>query len=122
MSKIHALVDFFESFTWDAYDEASVPDDAGKRYITYEVKSDSIGNVLATTVNLWDYNESWLPITNKAEEIAERIVTMYPMGIPLNNGRLVITKGTPFAQRMPDEPSPWKRIVININIEFLTNY
>lgn len=121
MSKWSALVDFFESFGWDAYDESDIPDEAGDRYITYETPLDNYGSVLPVTLNLYDRNTSKLPIMNKIEEILNRIETMNPPGIKLDNGRLLISKGTPFCQPMNTEPEPWKRYVLNINIEFLTN-
>ena len=121
MSKWSALVDFFESFGWAAYDEMSVPDDAGDRYITYETPFDNYGSVLPVTLNLYDRNESKLPIFAKIDEILQAIETMNPPGIPVPGGRLLISKGSPFAQPFNSEPFPWKRYALNINIEFLTN-
>ena len=121
MSKWSALVDFFESFGWDAYDESSVPDDAGDRYITYETPYDNYGSVLPVTLNLYDRNTSKLPIMSKIEQILNRIETMYPRGIPVPGGYLLVSKGSPFASPMNTEPEPWKRYVLNLNIEYLTN-
>ena len=48
---------------------------------------------------------------------------MQPPTIELDNGRLYIAKGTPFAQRM-SEPSDdtVRRILLNISAEYLTAY
>ena len=122
MDKAQALDAFFSSFGWEAYDENSVPEDAPKHYITYEINTDSIGNQILISASLWDYNESWARLQQKAEEIAQYIVTQQPPSIPIDNGRLYITKGVPFAQRQEGIEAPWKRMLLNIGIEFFTNY
>ena len=122
MDKSQAINKFWNRFL-PAYDENTVPPDAEMPYITYNVKTDSIGNPVGMTASIWYHSDSWQSITLKSEEIAEYIVKMYPPSIKLNNGRLYIAKGTPFAQRM-DDPSDKRirRIVLNIEAEFLTAY
>lgn len=122
MDKIQTYIHFWESFGWEAYDENSVPKDAPDHYITYEVNSDSFGNAILVSVSLWDYNTSWGRLQKKAEEIAEFIVSMHPPTLQCDTGRIYITKGVPFAQRMEGIEAPWKRMLLNVNVEFLTNY
>lgn len=122
MDKIQAYVAFWESFGWEAYDENSVPEDAPNHYLTYEVISDSLGNDNLVTVSLWDYNTSWGRLTKKAEEIAQRIVSQWPPSIPFDGGRIKIRKGSSFASRIEGINPPWKRIRLNIRVEFLSNY
>lgn len=122
MDKAQALQSFWGSFNIPAYDETDVPADAVMPYITYDVSTDSLNNVVNMSASIWYHSTSWKDITLKADEIARRIVTMNPPSIKLDNGRLYIAKGTPFAQRMSDEDNSVRRIYLNIQAEFLTAY
>ena len=118
MNKAQALHNFWSGFGITAYDETTVPDNAPFPYITYAVETDSLDNVVLMNASLWYKSYSWAEIQTKAEEIAEAIVKMQPPTIELDNGRLYIAKGTPFAQRM-SEPSDdtVRRILLNISAE-----
>lgn len=123
MNKSQAIQTFWESFKIPAYDELTVPDNAPFPYITYNVKTDSIGNICLMSASLWYRSTSWKDVSDKAEEIAEYIVKMAPPSIEIDNGRLYISKGTPFAQRMSEPNDDMvRRIYININAEFLTAF
>lgn len=129
MDKAQAIHNFWSSFEIPAYDETDVPTEGedGKPiempYITYSVTTDSIGGIISMSASLWYYSYSWKDISRKAEEIAERIVNMYPPSIKLDHGRLYLAKGTPFAQRMSDpEDDKIRRIYLNLQAEFLTAY
>lgn len=123
MKKAQALDTFWNSFGIPAYDETDVPGNAKMPYITYSVGEDSLGSVVNLHANLWYYSTSWREITLKADEIAKKIVEMNPPSIPLDNGRLYLAKGTPFAQRMSEPGSDeTRRIYINVQAEFLTAY
>jgi hypothetical protein len=123
MDKSQALDEFWNSFEWKAYDEGTVPDDAEMPRITYNVVLDSLGNSVMMNASLWDRSTSWTQITQKADEISQAIETMYPPAIALDDGRMYITKGSPFAQRM-QEPSDdmIRRIYLNIDVEYFTRY
>ena len=123
MNKAQALHQFWSGFGITAYDETTVPDNAPFPYITYAVETDSIDNVVLMNASLWYKSYSWKDIQEKAEEIAEAIVKMQPPAIELDNGRLYIAKGTPFAQRMSEPSSDSvRRILLNISAEYLTAY
>lgn len=126
MNKEQAIHNFWSGFAWKAYDEGTVPDNAmainNGRYITYSVANDSIGNDLLLTASLWMSSTGWEEISLKTYEIARYIETQMPPTIKLDNGRLKIRKGTPFAQRMTDEDDSIRRVVINIIAEYLTEY
>lgn len=122
MNKAQAIQSFWESFGIPAYDETTVPETAKMPYITYNVSTDSLGNVINMSASLWYYSRSWKDISLKADEIAEAIVNMNPPSIKLDKGRLYIAKGTPFAQRMQDENDSVRRIYLNIQAEYLTAY
>ena len=122
MDKAQAIDAFWNRFL-PAYDENTVPSDIKMPYITYSVATDSLGGFLSMTASLWYRSDSWAEISRKAEEIAEYITKMNPPSIPLDNGRLYISKGLPFAQRMSEpSDSAVRRIVLQINAEFLTAY
>lgn len=123
MTKGQAIQEFWESFGLTAYDETTVPDDAPFPYITYQVHTGSIGDLCIVNTSLWYRSYSWKEISEKTEEISEAIAKMYPPSIKIDGGRLYITKGTPFAQRMGDaSDDAIRRMLLSINYEFLTEY
>lgn len=122
MTKGQAVQQFWESFGLTAYDETTVPDDAPFPYITYTIQTDSFENEVMTTASLWYRSYKWAEISEKAEEIAETIVKMNPPSIKIDGGRLYITKGVPFAQRVSESDDAIRHIVLNVNLEYLTEY
>lgn len=121
MDKHQALYGFWSSFGLPAYDQYTVPDGATLPYITYEDVTDSLGNVVNMTASLWYRGPGWAAISRKAQEIADAIEAMDPITLPLDTGRLYLTRGTPWAQRMnePDD-SGIRRVVLNLQAEYLT--
>lgn len=124
MDKGQAIHNFWSQFGLPAYEENTVPATAGNQYITYSVQTDSIGSILNLYGNIWDLDStSWEFVSKKAEEIAKTIVKKYPISYGIDNGRLYIAKGTPFAQRLSDPSSDRvRRMYIVIQAEFLTAY
>lgn len=121
MDKAQAINTFWNSFLLPAYDARTVPENINLPYITYDVSTAELDEPILLSASLWYRDTSWKSITEKADEIAQYIKQMTP--IKVENGRVFITKGTPFSQRM-DEPDDTtvRRILLNINVEFLTNY
>lgn len=122
MDKAQTLYNFWSGFDWPAYDEGTVPDDASYPRITYNVVEDSLGQPVALYASLWDYGTSWVSISKKADEIAEAIVNLYPPAIAFDGGRMYITKGAPFAQRVTDVDDQIRRMYLNIQVEFFSAY
>ena len=120
MDKAQALQTFWSSFDLPAYDVNSVPSTAQMPYITYEASTDSFDNQVSLNASLWYRSSSWEEITKKSEEIARSIVKMNPPTIEIDGGRMYITKETPFSQRMGDEDRSIRRIVMMIDVEFMT--
>lgn len=124
MDKWQAQDQFWNMFGIPAYDENTVPVNATMPYITYQAISSSFGVPQTVTASLWYRSKSWRDISNKADEIAEAINKM-PPAIKIEGGRYKVRfpEGTPFAQRMsePDDVDV-RRIILNVNIEFLTEY
>ena len=119
MTKAAAIYQFWNGFGLTAYEENTVPTDAAFPYITYQLVTDSFDREVAATASLWYRSESWKDINAKTEEIAKHI---YDAGtIQIDNGRLWIKRGTPFAQNMGDESDDMiKRKYLNLVYEFLT--
>lgn len=122
MDKEQALHSFWGSFGVKAYDESSVPDNAVMPYITYNMATDSLDNVVSLYANLWYRDTSWKAITKLSEQIAERVKGKGYELKTFDGGYIYLTGGTPFAQRIPDESGDIKRIYINIQAEFLCRY
>ena len=125
MTKDQALHSFWSQFSLPAYEENSVPLGSAvpeMPYITYENATDSIGYQMVLSASLWYRSTSWSEISAKTEEIAKKIGYGF-LTIPLDKGYLWIAKGMPFARRMRDENDLMvKRMLINILVEFLTDY
>lgn len=126
MNKSQALHQFWSGFGLPAWDENTIPDDStvrGEKYIAYSVSTGSLDDVINLTAKIWDTNTtSWEYVEQKAREIAYAIATMNPPTIQIDNGRLYITEGQPFSQRLPDPDSLVRGVYINIQAEFLTAY
>jgi hypothetical protein len=123
MDKAQVIQSFWSGFGLEAYDENSVPDDVTMPYISYSVATDDIDYVVLLSASVWYRSTSWSDVESKVKEISEAITKMNPPSIKTDNGRVYITKGSPFAQRMNDPSDDMvKRMYININVEFLTNY
>lgn len=122
VTKGQALHNFWSEFGLPAYDETSVPDGAPFPRLTYSVLTDSWENTLLLNASLWWKSTSWEAISNKAEEIAKYIVhNLTP--IPCEDGYVWINKGVPFAQRLGDpDDDRIRRILLTIQVEFLTSY
>lgn len=118
-NKWQAINEFWNSFGLAAYDENSVPAGARLPYITYRASTGAINNMIILSASIWYYSDSWKDISDKADEIAAEIGYGH-ITIPVEGGYLMITSGTPFAQRMSDEDHAIRRIYINTQAEFLT--
>ena len=132
MNKQQAYNAFWGGFGVLAFEENSMPDDrvvdelikggaaqSKYPYITYQVLIDDLNNVVNPTASIYDKSTSWERADTLANAISGRIQAMNT--IELDNGRMFITKGSPFAQHMGDEgDNTIKRVVLNLSIEFLT--
>ena len=123
MDKVQALHNFWNSFGIPAYDETTVPDSAAFPYMTYSMTTDSLGNVVPISLNVYYRSNSWKDAALKSEEIAKRIKENGYEMIKFDKGYIYLTGGTPFAQRIAiDEDRAIKRIYMNILAEFLCEY
>lgn len=118
MDKIQAYHNFWQSFQIPAYDETTVPDGAVLPYITYNVLSGGFEDSLYPTASLWYRGTSWEEITLKSDTIFAVIGTGGVL-VPFDGGAVWIKRGQPFAQRMSDPDSLIRRIMLNLEIEYI---
>lgn len=132
MNKQQALNAFWSGFGVLAFEENTVPTDdvinaliasgaaaAKYPYITYQVITGDLDGPVFPSASIWDKNTSWERADLLANRISADIQEMNT--IKLDNGRLFITKGVPFAQHM-EEPGDRavRRINLNTQMEFFT--
>ena len=134
MNKQQAYNEFWSSFGIFAWEENSIPDDnvindlikagvakAKYPYIAYQVLVDDIDHPVYPTASIYDRSTSWKTADELTNAISERIQTMGT--IRLDEGRMFITKGSPFAQhQLESEDLNIRRIILNLGIEFFTEY
>ena len=117
MNQWTALNSFWNSFGIPAYDENTVPDDAQMPYITYEASVSGFGDEIIQSGNIYYRSTSWQGISEKAKQISDYIGG--GVGIPYDNGRLWITKNSPFAQRLSEPDDDFvRRILLQVKSEF----
>ena len=121
MDKAQAWHSFLSGFGWTAYDENTVPDEAGDEYITYESAEANLGKQVLLSASLWKRSTSWKAITQKAHEIAQSL-GYGGTTVPFEGGVIFITQGNPFAQRLQGEDDATRRILLNFSVEFLSAY
>lgn len=121
MTKEQALHRFWSRFGIPAYDENSVPDDASLPYISYEVSipSDFLQSA-SLSASLFYHDTSWEAISTKAEEI-RALIGYGGHTENYTGGRLWVKRPTgTFAQRMAAEIDTVRRMVLNIEVDFLS--
>lgn len=126
MTKAQAIYNFWSSFGLKAFDSQSVPDGSNSPdfpYITYETSTGAIGAQMTLAGNLWYRSTSWKDVSDKADEIAEKIATMDAVKIDTGYMYVSIPELSPFAQRLADPNDDMvKRVYLNVQFEFLTSY
>lgn len=118
-SKEQVWFQFWDSFSIPSYDESTVPDDATFPRITHNLVMDSFGYPVLMTASVWYYSTSWETISQKVQEIADRIGYGGTV-LPYDGGYLWLKRGTPFAQRMADENDSVRRVYMNLEADWLS--
>lgn len=121
MTKAAAIYQFWSGFGLTAYEENTVPTDAGFPYITYQFVTDSFDREVVAAASLWYRSESWTAINAKTEDISAYIGSGGKI-IKCDGGRIWIKRGQPFAQNMGDESDNLiRRKYLTITCEFMSN-
>lgn len=112
---------FWNQFGIPAYDNTTVKPDAVMPYITYEAVDGEFGVPRLITASIWYRAKNWRDISQKSNQI-KRMIKQLPPSEPMEGGRykVRIPEDMPWAQRMSDEDEDVRRIVINVEIEFMT--
>lgn len=130
MDKQQALQSFWSQFGIPAFEETSVPDkiwdeDAQKEvpvelpYITYQKILGELDEPVFPIASVWTRGSSW----KEADRIMNSINDALKKGgqiLKLDEGRMWIVRGSPFAQAMSDDDKTIRRYLINISVEFFT--
>lgn len=116
MDEIRALTSFWNSFGMPAYDSSSVPDSAAFPYITFDVERDFFGQEVMLTASVWYRDTSWEGIEQTVEAISQKIGRG---GVWLES-KIWLKRGTPFAQRIPDDDDTIRRYMLNVTAEYMT--
>lgn len=123
MNKAQAIHNFWSSFDLLAIDEQSAYDERDielpANYITYELQTANFGDPIQLSASLWYYSTSWEEITEKTNEIAVYIGYGGRM-LEVDGGYIWVKLGSPFAQRMAVEQENYRRMILNITVDFLT--
>lgn len=133
MNKQQAYKSFWSGFGVLAFEENSVPTQdvlkslaesmnlPSDRYITYQVLTDDLDHPVFPTASIYHRSTSWEVADLLANTISERIQNTDT--IRLDNGRMFITKGSPFAQHQDESgDTNIRRIILNLGVEFFTEY
>lgn len=118
MDREQALNTFWNSFDVPAYDVNTVPEDAPFPRITYEVAINEFGVPVSAYGSIWVRETGWGTITAIAHEI-DRKLSDGGHTERFDEGVVWIKKGTPFQQRMNDTDDSIRRIIVNVEIEYL---
>lgn len=118
MDKEQALHNFWSQFG-TAYEQSTVPDDATLPRITYEVITDNFGAQNVLSASIWDRSTSWKSVTDILHTI-ESTLGYGGQTIHYDEGMMWVKRGVPFAQRMTDTDDSIRRIVVNIEVEYIS--
>ena len=108
-----------DEYTYGLIDSATGKDLPFLARITYNVAVGGFNDNIAMSASLWYRTKSWAEISAKAEEIYDYIGYGGVM-VPFDGGAIWIRRGTPFAQRVSDEDDSFRRILLNIEAEYVS--
>lgn len=125
MTKNGAIHDFFNGFGLNAYPATSVPTSGDEMpdfpYITYIVPSDWGVERTSCSASLYYRTESWTGINAKVDEISQAVGL--GMSLECDEGRIIVRKGSPWAQPMGDDSDNMiKRKILTFELLFATIY
>ena len=126
MTEAAVIQGFMSSFGVPAYTSASVPDDAGFPYLTYELSISDWGDFpTSLAVNLWyrgsDDGSSANVLANAKVAEIKNFLSHGGVQLTCDSGTIWIKRGAPFSQSMGD-PSDGeiRRRYILLDVEYNT--
>lgn len=112
-----ALFEFLDSFSIPAYPATATTEKTELPYITYNIVVGSWDMPVSMEVDIWMRTESEAAINGKVREI-ERVLSGGGKVITYDGGAIWITKGSPWAQAVPDEDNTIKRRYLNFDLQY----
>lgn len=113
-----ALHDFWNSFGVEAYPEETVPDNAERPYITYEIVMPEWYGMATYNVRLWTKSTAFKQVTSLAEMIRQAIGD--GKRIPVRSGgNIWLFKDENFFQIMPSEDITQKNAYLSMVIHVI---
>lgn len=109
-----AIFQFLDSFSIPAYPATATTEQTELPYITYNLVIGDWDYPVSMEVDIWMRTESEAAINNKVREIERKLDKV----IPYDGGAVWITKGSPWAQAVPDEDNTIKRRYLNFDLQF----
>ena len=108
---------YWSSFGFPAYEENTVPDDAVMPYLTYQAVNGQLGGVPNASANLYYKGTSWAKIMQEVDQMEKAIDRQ----LFIEGGIMKVRKPLQnFAQPMPENDKKVRRMLLTVEIEFLT--
>lgn len=108
---------YWSSFGFPAYEENAVPDDAVMPYLTYQAVNGQLGGVPNASANLYYKGTSWTKIMQEVNQMEKAIDRQ----LFIDGGIMKVRKPLQnFAHPMPETVKNVRRMLLTVEIEFLT--
>lgn len=108
---------YWSSFGLPAYEENTVPDDAVMPYLTYQAVNGQLGGVPNASANLYYKGTSWTRIMQEVNQMEKAIDRQ----IFIEGGIMKVRKPLQhFAQPQPETVKNVRRMLLTVEIEFMT--
>lgn len=122
MDKQQALYHFWHEATGlEAYEENRIPDNAALPYVTYQTLIGSLDEPVFPIGHIWcDKRTSFTALDGYLARLEAYLPRFKGKTIPIDEGVMYVTRGTPFAQRESDDTGAIGYL-INLSVEFLSN-
>ena len=122
MDKQQALYHFWRQATGlEAYEENKIPDNAKLPYVTYQTQIGALDEPVFPIGHIWDDKRlSFTALDGYLARLEAYLPRVSGKCIPMDEGIMYVTRGTPFAQRESDGEGA-VGYLINLGIEFLSN-
>lgn len=119
MDKYQAQQTYWAGFGLKAYNELTVPEEERDKYpyLTYQLVEGTIDGPVTASASLYYKGTSWAPVLQKAEAMSPEINKQ----IKITGGYMKVRRpAAHFAQQASDPDPMVRRILLTVEIEFLT--
>ena len=119
MNKYEAQHSYWSKFGLTAYNELTIPESqrGNYPYLTYQTVNGSLDGRMTASASVYYRSTSWKEITDKITEMTPKINDE----VKVDGGRMLVRKPAQnFAQQMSDPDPAVRRMVLTVEVEFLT--